>query len=348
MRTDLNLFKGVLMRFLQVIFCLFIFVSLTIPASATKLVSYTFRGETRLGAWHDGQIVDLNRAYQLFIESQGKPRSEEKAEAFVPSDIIEFLQGEDESISEAKRALAYVKSVLREPSGLLGLQEAGVLFSESEVQLQAAVPNPPHLLAIGLNYKAHAEEGGSKLPEYPIVFSKEGSMIGPGDTIVIPREVQKPDYEVELAFVIGRHARNVELEKALEYVAGYSAFNDVSARGIQGRVSQWTMGKSPDTFSAMGPFLVLQDEVPDPQDLRIRTRLNGKTVQDSNTKDMIFGVAELVTYISQFMTLTPGTVVVTGTPSGVGSARGRFLQVGDVIEVEIEKLGILTNRVERE
>ena len=108
------------------------------------------------------------------------------------------------------------------------------------------------------------------------------------------------------------------------------------------------MGKSPDTFSAMGPFLVLQDEVPDPQDLRIRTRLNGKTVQDSNTKDMIFGVAELVTYISQFMTLTPGTVVVTGTPSGVGSARGRFLQVGDVIEVEIEKLGILTNRVERE
>ena len=167
-------------------------------------------------------------------------------------------------------------------------------------------------------------------------------MIGPGDTIVIPRKVQKPDYEVELAFVIGRHARNVQLEQALEYVAGYSAFNDVSARDIQGRVSQWTMGKSPDTFSAMGPFLVLQDEVPDPQKLRIRTRLNGKTVQDSNTKDMIFGVAELVTYISQFMTLTPGT------PSGVGSARGRFLQVGDIIEVEIEKLGVLTNRVERE
>ena len=336
------------MRFLQVIFCSFIFISLTIPASATKLVSYTFRGETRLGAWHDDQIVDLNRAYQLFVESQGKPRSKERAKAFVPSDMIGFLQGENESISEAKRALAYVKSVLSKPSGLLDLKKAGVIFSESEVQFQAAVPNPPHLLAIGLNYKAHAAEGGSKLPEYPIVFTKEGSMIGPGDTIVIPREVQRPDYEVELAFVIGKHARNIQVERALEYIAGYSVFNDVSARDIQGRVSQWTMGKSPDTFSAMGPFLVLRDEVPDPQKLRLRTRLNGKTVQDANTEDMIFGVAELVAYISRFMTLTPGTVVVTGTPSGVGSARGRFLQVGDIIEVEIEKLGTLTNRVERE
>ena len=333
---------------LRLIFFVFIFLSLTAPAFSTRLVSYTFRGQTRLGALQNGQVIDLNRAYRLLIESQGKPRARERAQAFVPPDMVRFLQGEDESIVEAKRAIAYATDVLSQPSGRSRLQQEGVVFSESEVRLRAAVPDPPHLLAIGLNYKAHAMEGGSKLPEYPIVFTKEGSMIGPGDTIVIPRLVERPDYEVELAFVIGKRARNVTVEQALEYVAGYSAFNDVSARDIQGRVSQWTLGKSPDTFSAMGPYLVLRDEIPDPQTLRVTTRLGGKVVQDANTDDMIFSVAEILSYVSQFMTLTPGTVVVTGTPSGVGSARGRYLQQGDVIEVEVEKLGTLTNKVVRE
>ena len=160
--------------------------------------------------------------------------------------------------------------------------------------------------------------------------------------------MKEPDYEVELAFVISEPATRVSREDALDYVAGYMTFNDVTARGIQRRVSQWTMGKSVDTFSAMGPFLVLTDEVPDPQTLRLWTRIGDEVLQDSNTKDMIFTVADIIAYISQFMTLEPGTVVVTGTPSGVGARRSppRFLQPGDTVTVEIEKLGQLNNPVQ--
>jgi 2-keto-4-pentenoate hydratase/2-oxohepta-3-ene-1,7-dioic acid hydratase in catechol pathway len=199
-----------------------------------------------------------------------------------------------------------------------------------------------------LNYRAHAEETGNEIPLFPTVFTKEGTVIGPGEPIVVPGTVKEPDYEVELAFIMSRPATRVSKQDALDYVAGYMTFNDVSARDIQGRVSQWTVGKSVDTFSAMGPFIVLADEVPDPQTLRLSTRIGGKTLQDSTTADMIFTVADIIAYISQFMTLEPGTVVTTGTPSGVGARRTppRFLQPGDTATVEIEKLGSLSNPVQ--
>jgi 2-keto-4-pentenoate hydratase/2-oxohepta-3-ene-1,7-dioic acid hydratase in catechol pathway len=227
------------------------------------------------------------------------------------------------------------------------LLRAGVLFSHDEIELAPPIPNPPHLLAIGLNYRAHAEETGLEIPRFPTVFTKEGRVIGPDEPIVIPAEVQEADYEVELAFVISRPASRVAKEEALDYVAGYMTFNDVSARDIQNRVSQWTLGKSIDTFSAMGPYLVTTNEVADPQRLRLVTRIGDKILQDSNTADMIFTVADIIAYISQFMTLEPGTVVVTGTPSGVGARQTppRFLRPGDTVTVEIEGLGTLNNPV---
>lgn len=332
--------RGTLVLLLSIWFCTYAF--------PTRLVTYTFRGETRLGAWVDGQVVDLNRAYKMLLDERGKARAQARADAMVPSGMVEFLRGEEDSMQAGLEALSFARKMLQSSNGPERLKEAGILFADSEVKLEAAVPNPPNLLAIGLNYRAHAAEVGRELPEYPTVFSKHGSVIGPGETIVIPSEVQEPDYEVELAFVIGKRARNVSAERALEYVAGYSTFNDVSARDIQRRVSQWTLGKSPDTFSAMGPYLVLRDEVPDPQTLRVTTRIGDEVLQDSNTGDMIFTVAEVISYISKFLTLEPGTVICTGTPSGVGSARKRFLKPGEVVTVEVEKLGRLSNPVARE
>lgn len=326
----------------------------TIPGHATRLVTYSFRGDARLGAHVGNAVIDLNRAYALMLKDRGKPRAEALAAALVPPDMVAFLQGEADSRSAALEAIQFAQKLAGSATGAEQLKQAGVWFAASEVKLMAPVPNPPHVLAIGLNYKAHIEEvnrpnqpTGLAAAQYPIVFTKEGTVIGPGETIRIPAQVTQPDYEGELGVVIGKPARNVPRERALEYVAGYTTFNDVTSRDFQNRVSQWTLGKSPDTFSAMGPYLVLTDEVPNPQTLRVRTRIGSETMQDSNTELMIFPVADLIAYISQLMTLEPGTVIATGTPDGVGMARTpqRWLKPGETVIVEIDKVGELSNPV---
>lgn len=347
-------------------------VSLSSALWATKLVTYSYRGEERLGAFEDNAVIDLNRAYALMLREQGKPRAEALAAALVPPNMLEFLQGEEESIRVAMEAIRFAKQQATRPGGMERLKQEGVWFSKDEVALKAPLPNPPHLLAIGLNYRAHIAEinrnpaqqvlpgsgpsGGQTAnppapePEYPIIFTKEGKIIGPGETIRIPAAVEQTDYESELAVVIGKPARNVSRAQALDYVAGYMTFNDVTAREFQRRVSQWTLGKSPDTFSAMGPYLVLKDEVSNPQTLRVQTRVGSEVLQDSNTERMIFPVAVLIEYISQLMTLTPGTIIATGTPDGVGAARPppRWLRPGETVIVEIEKLGALANPLAKE
>jgi len=214
---------------------------------------------------------------------------------------------------------------------------------------------PTCIIAIGLNYRKHAEETGAKIPEFPVVFFKNpASVQNPGDPIVLPRHQRsdKVDYECELAFVIGKTCKNVKAADAFDYVLGYTVGNDVSARDWQkewgGR--QWCKGKSFDTFCPLGPCIVTPDELPDPRTLGLRTVLNGETMQESNTADMIFGVAELVEFLSGSTTLLPGTVVMTGTPSGVGMARTPpvYLQPGDEVTVEIEGIGALTNPVVEE
>ncbi len=210
------------------------------------------------------------------------------------------------------------------------------------------IDRPSKIVCIGLNYADHAEEQGAQLPEEPRLFAKwQNALIGPGEPIVIPPFVQRCDYEAELGAVIGARVRAVSVENALEAVAGYVCVNDVSARDLQRADRQWTRGKSLDTFCPVGPRLVPRDEISDPQNLAIRAILNGETMQESTTANMLFGVAELIAYVTRAITLEPGDLLVTGTPGGVGAYREPpvFMQPGDEITIEIEGIGSLTNPV---
>jgi 2,4-diketo-3-deoxy-L-fuconate hydrolase len=210
------------------------------------------------------------------------------------------------------------------------------------------IERPGKIVCVGLNYRDHAEEQGAELPAAPLLFANfTTALIGPGEPIVIPPLVTKCDYEAELGVVIGSRVRNVSRENALEAVAGYICANDVSARDLQFADGQWTRGKSPDTFCPVGPRLVPASEVADPHNLRIRALVNGEPLQDSTTANLIFGVDEIIAYASQTSTLEPGDLILTGTPAGVGVFREppRLLQPGDVVTVEIEGLGELTNPV---
>ena len=210
------------------------------------------------------------------------------------------------------------------------------------------IDRPGKIICVGLNYRDHAEEQGTALPEAPLLFAKwQNTLIGPGEAIVIPPVVTKCDYEAELGVVIGERVRDASAENALEAVAGYVCVNDVSARDLQFADGQWTRGKSPDTFCPVGPALVSRDDISDPQALPIRAILNGETVQESTTANMIFGVAEVIAYVTRTITLEPGDLIATGTPAGVGAFRDPplFMRPGDEITIQIEGIGSLTNPV---
>ena len=222
------------------------------------------------------------------------------------------------------------------------------MLSRREIRIEAPVPRPGKIICIGLNYRNHAVESGMEIPKFPIIFSKfVTSVARPDDPIIIPSNSVQTDYEAELAVVIGRKAKRISADNAMEYVFGYTNFNDVSARDFQFADGQWQRGKSCDTFAPFGEFVATKDEVLDPHNLRIRFRLTGETMQDSNTSQLIFGIPQLVEYLSRSMTLEPGDIIATGTPPGVGFARKPpvFLKDGDVCEVEIEGLGVLRNPV---
>jgi 2-keto-4-pentenoate hydratase/2-oxohepta-3-ene-1,7-dioic acid hydratase in catechol pathway len=219
-----------------------------------------------------------------------------------------------------------------------------------EVRLLAPVPRPGKIVCVGLNYRDHARETGQDIPGEPVLFSKyANSVVGPGADVVVPPEADRIDYEAELAVVIGRRASRVTEAEALDHVAGYACANDVSSRSLQFRSAQWLLGKAIDTFLPLGPWLVTPDEVPDPQALGIRCLVNDEVRQSSDTGQMIFGVAELVGFVSRTITLEPGDLLVTGTPSGVGMAADppRFLASGDRMRVEIDGLGTLDNTVRK-
>jgi 2-keto-4-pentenoate hydratase/2-oxohepta-3-ene-1,7-dioic acid hydratase in catechol pathway len=230
-----------------------------------------------------------------------------------------------------------------------GFRDTGTPAVESK---RLAPVAPADILCIGLNYRRHAEEGGQAIPEQPILFMKSSTSVqNPGDPIVLPRKLRSDavDFECELAVVIGKECKNVTAESALGYVLGYTCGNDVSARDWQMKWGggQWCRGKTFDTFAPLGPCLVTADEIPNPNSLRLRTVLNGETMQDWNTDDMIFDVPALIEFLSGSVTLRPGTVILTGTPHGIGGARTPpvFLKAGDSVTVEIENIGALTNPV---
>lgn len=227
---------------------------------------------------------------------------------------------------------------------------AGDSVAMSDVRLLSPVPRPGKLICIGLNYRAHALEGGNAIPDYPAVFFRAATSIAePGTPIILPEVSDKLDFEAELAVVIGRTATQVQANP-LDHVAGYCAFNDGTIRDYQRKTSQWTVGKNFDLTGAFSPELVTPDEVPaGAAGLRIMSRVNGEIMQDSNTADLIFDVATLITTLSQAMTLEPGDIIATGTPAGVGYARTPplFLKIGDHIEIEVERIGIAASTVAR-
>jgi acylpyruvate hydrolase len=217
----------------------------------------------------------------------------------------------------------------------------------ADVRLLPPVPDPEKIVCMGLNYRDHAAEAGRDIPEHPLWFGKfTNSLAADGDPVVLPAaHAEYVDYEAELAVVIGRSAHAVSADDALSYVAGAMPFNDVSARDLQMQNPLWAAGKAIDTFAPCGPALVLMDEIEDLQDLGLRTLINGDVVQEGNTKDMIFSVAETIAWLSRTMTLTPGDIIATGTPAGIGGLKGLFLRDGDVVSVEVDGLGAVTNPV---
>ncbi len=281
-----------------------------------RLVTLRDQRGTRIAALRGDGIVDLRA-----VDSR------------LPASMKELLEQGDEGLRRAEMA------ALR-----------GTLVAAADYVLAAPVPNPQKVICVGLNYADHARESGVDPPPEPVMFNKFPTAVaGPDEPIRLPAVSQEVDYEAELVVVIGRTGKNIPRAKAFEFVAGYCPGHDVSARDWQLHKpgKQWLLGKSFDTFAPFGPALVTPDEVPEVGKLRIALRLNGQTLQDSSTEQLIFPVDELIAYISQVCTLVPGDVIFTGTPPGVGFARKPpiFLKPGDLAEVEIERLGVLRNRV---
>lgn len=294
-----------------------------------RLVTYSAGGELRTGAMLDDvNILDLNRA----------------TGATLPTSMIALLELGDEGMNQARAALDAATSAAKS-----GASATGVIVGRNlpGVRLEAPVPRPGKALAIGLNYRDHAEESGQALPKYPVVFSKVSSCItGPGMPVQKPRASNSVDWEAELVFVIGKRGRHIAPADALQHVAGYMCGNDVSVRDWQFHNPTWMIGKGFDTHGPTGPWIVTSDEV-DASSLDVKCFINDEQVQSSNTRHLIFNIPALIEYLSTAFTLEPGDIVFTGTPAGVGVSRKppRFVQEGDIMRVEIEGLGVLENPV---
>lgn len=262
------------------------------------------------------------------------------AAAGFPQQAMASLVAEPEMLRALQVALDRISD---EPAAY-----AHALHDETTLQLAPVLTNPGKIICVGLNYRRHAIESNLPIPTTPVLFSKfNNSLAAPDETIPLPASAVQYDYEVELAVVIGRRARNVPVEQALSYVFGYCTANDLSARDLQMRTSQWLLGKTLDKFLPLGPYLVTADEVDDPQTLSLKCWVNGDLRQDSTTADMVFSVAETISYISQHFTLEPGDLICTGTPEGVilGMADKVWLRAGDRVTVEVGGLGKLSNEM---
>ncbi len=283
-----------------------------------RFISFTDHGQQRVGLRDGDEIIDLS-----------------VAAPHLPTDLLSLIEAGPDALAAAKLAVGSAGGSARRMADAL--------------TLLPLIPRPPKIICIGRNYAAHAAEGGADTPTYPEIFYRGAtSLIAHGDPIVRPVCSDKLDYEGELAVVIGRPTRHAEPDTALDSVAGYALFNDATLRDYQRKSSQWTIGKNFDGTGAFGPDLVTPDEMPTgAHGVRIQTRLNGQVMQDANTEDLVFPVADLIVRLSECMTLEPGDVIVTGTPSGVGYARNPpvFMKPGDVVEIEIDGVGVLSNPI---
>jgi len=269
--------------------------------------------------------------------------------AIATVDAYVDLHATDPGLPSCVKNLLAASPAIRKAAAEAATAPHAVKYALNAVKLLPPITNPGKILCIGLNYRDHAIEGGKAIPTEPVVFGKFiNTLCGPGDPIIIPKVAQKVDYEAELVIVIGKKGKHIPNDTtAFSYVGGYTCGHDVSARDWQfrGEEKQWIIGKTFDTFAPIGPVIVTADELTDPHSLQIQLRLNGVTLQNSSTKEFIFGVPHLLSFLSQVLTLEPGDLIFTGTPPGVGIARKPpiLLKGGDVAEVEIEKIGVLKN-----
>ena len=284
----------------------------------SKFMTYIKEEKTCIGAVRGDEIIDIS---DLFNN---------------PSDLLPLVQAGEAGVQKSEQAL---------------LEGNRKRIKLKDLKLCAPIKTPAKIVAIGLNYIDHCHESGLAIPDKPVVFTKHTNTItGPNDDVCWRTEsTTEVDYEVELGVIIGKKTSRISQEDALEHVFGYSVVNDVSARDLQlgGGAGQWDLGKSLDTFCPWGPIIVTRDEIPDPQNVDVRLRLNGEIRQESNTRNMIFSVAYLVSYLSQYMTLIPGDLIATGTPPGVGMGMDpkSYMTDGDICETEIDGIGTLRNKM---
>ena len=317
-----------------------------------KLVSFSVGGESRLGVLSGKHIYDAASTARLWRQDT----AEVVHQAAVPWDVLAFLEMGRRGIEIVGQAVEYVDDLK-----LRGTDAVGYVYPADQVRLTAPVPRPGKIICLAGNYAEHVREGGleayGKKETTPWLFMKPSTtVIGPEQPIRLPGKLGACiDWECELGVIIGEHCSQVPASRALDYVAGYTVFNDISARAIDVPVERklrdrdpfhdWLHGKWFDTFGPMGPCIALKDEIPDPQRLHLELRYNGEIRQSANTGQMIYPVAELIEWISTFITLEPGDIISTGTPSGIGRTTGTFLKDGDILEAEIERIGVLRNPV---
>src|SRR5690625_4020218 len=290
-----------------------------------KLLTFYKNYVQALGVKTKAGVIDVAAALELFPE------------AGVATDMMDLIEGGDEAV---RRLQQFIQS--------LDEKGAGFVKQEEDIKWGPAVTRPSKIICVGLNYKKHADETKASYPEIPILFNKfANALTGHLSEIAVPRTTERLDHEVELGIVIGKTGKHIEEKNALNYVFGYCTTNDLSARDIQKRTSQWMTGKTNDGFAPVGPYLVTKDEIENPNALQLTTTVNGEVRQNTNTSDMIFRCQALISYISDYMTLKPGDLIMTGTPEGVILGRPMedrvYIQPGDEVTVEVEKLGALTN-----
>jgi 2-keto-4-pentenoate hydratase/2-oxohepta-3-ene-1,7-dioic acid hydratase in catechol pathway len=290
-----------------------------------KLLTIEEQGIQKLGVQTEQGIIDIVTT------------AEKNAKSDIQTDVMSVISGNKKEVAKLEN---FIDSVLSERSA--------VFADPDQITWGPCVTKPHKIICVGLNYRKHADETNAPYPEVPILFNKfDNTLTGHKSEIPVPIVTDKLDYEIELGIVIGKKAKNVKEDEALNYVFGYCTVNDLSARDLQMKTPQWLLGKTCDKFSPIGPYLVTSDEVGNPNDLTLRTYVNGELRQDSNTSDMIFSCAEIVSYISRHMTLEPGDIILTGTPEGVvlgyPAEKQVYIKPGDEVTVEIEKLGSLTN-----
>ncbi|MDI6754709.1 MAG: fumarylacetoacetate hydrolase family protein [Thermodesulfobacteriota bacterium] len=313
-----------------------------------KLATFRQGREVRLGIVWDDKIIDFNAALRLLRKKSSRPETSSPL-----ADMKSFLTLGARGVQTARKVETWVK---KQAEGKSRAALRGLIFDLSKVKILPPLSNPPKIMCLARNYVSHIREviGDESLPTDLLIFMKPTTaIIGPGDPITVPPECRELDHEIELAVVIGQKGRFIPLEKAMDHVAGYTILNDISDREYvgkndPGRRVNWFFMKAPDAFAPLGPYLVLKDEIKDPHGIRLRLWVNGELRQDSLGEEMIFKIPEIIARTSQFITLEPGDILSTGTPTGTSFSTQQYLKAGDVIECEIEGIGRLRNIVKVE